>query len=191
MPDRELDLSDDHALGMSGESLDQFCRRMWPRLVGSLCIYCGNRETGEDLAQEALSRVVVKWNAVRKMNAPEAWTYRCAVNLANSSFRRRRIERGVAERMRLEVLKATSDDDVGERHAIRVALQQLPPRQRAALVLRFYADCSIEQVAAVMNCQPGTVKAHTHKAIQNLGKLYLPHEVDLPNKVSSQEVGGR
>ena len=73
-----------------------FCQRVRPRLVGTLGLLCGDRDVGEELAQETLARVWLRWGRVRELDEAlaTAWTYRVGINLANSWLRRR-----VAERM--------------------------------------------------------------------------------------------
>ena len=75
-----------------------FCEREYPRLVGSLGLYCGDRHVAEDIAHEALVRVARDWGRVRSMRSPQAWTHRVAINLANSHYRRRQAEPRANER---------------------------------------------------------------------------------------------
>ena len=73
--------------------LRDFCTAEYPRLLGTLTLYCNDRGVAEELAQEALARACVSWPKVRGMDAPGAWIHRVAMNLANSHFRRRGAER--------------------------------------------------------------------------------------------------
>ena len=151
---------------MATAEAEVFCRRIWPRLVGSMTLYCGDAGVAEEIAQEALSRVWTRWEAVRTMAAPEAWTYRCATNLANSWYRRRQAERRALGRA--TALRADEGADDAGRLAVRAAVSGLPTRQRTAVVLRFYADLPVGQVAELMGCAEATVRAHTFKAIAAL-----------------------
>lgn len=146
---------------------DEFCRALHARLVGSLCLYLGDAGLAEELAQDAFVRVIERWPSVSTMAAPEAWTYRVAFNLANSRLRRRMAEHRAHQRDRVGPV-AACDVDVAEVVAVRAAIADLPPRQRRAVILRFYGDLSIDQVAAAMGCRPGTVKAHLHQAMTSL-----------------------
>ena len=76
-----------------------FCAAQHGRLVGSLTLYCGDRDVAEVLAQETLVRVCRDWNRVRTMAAPAAWAHRVGLNLANSWYTRRRAERRATERL--------------------------------------------------------------------------------------------
>lgn len=146
---------------------DDFCRQLHPRLVGSLRLYLGDPSVAEELAQDALVRVIERWPEVSAMAAPEAWTYRVAFNLATSRLRRRMAERRAQQRDGARPA-ASWNVDVAEVLAVRSAVAALPPRQRQAVVLRFYGDLTLHQVADAMGCRPGTVKAHLHQALARL-----------------------
>jgi DNA-directed RNA polymerase specialized sigma24 family protein len=60
------------------------------------------------------------------------------------------------------------DDDPVTRVVVRAALAEVPPRQRAALVLRYYCDLSVEETAEVLRCSPGTVKSQTARGLAAL-----------------------
>jgi RNA polymerase sigma factor (sigma-70 family) len=156
---------------MSDHAGDQerFFARIAPRLVGSLTLYCGDRSLAEEFAQEALARAFERWSRVGAMASPEAWTYRTAFNLARSSFRRAATERRARHRMSPVV----EQPDVAEAIAVREAVLALPPRQRAVIVSRFYLGLDVAESARVLRCRPGTVKAHTFKALANLRQAGL------------------
>ena len=136
----------------------------------------------EELAQDTLVRVVRDWRKVKKMDSPEAWVHRVAVNLANSFFRRRAAEVRANKRLAAEpeqVMAPAKADDV----ALRQAVAALPRRQKTALVLRYFAGLSVRETAETMTCPEGTVKTLTHKAISTLrglpqmeGLWEVPHE---------------
>ena len=141
-----------------------FCRRLHPRLVSTLALHCGQLEVAEELAQETLVRVWERWSTVRFADSPEAWTFRVALNLSSSAGRRRSLERRVAASYPIAVV----DDDPSGPLAVRQALMTLAPRQRAAVLLRYFVDLSVDDTAAAMRCAPGTVKALTSQGIDRL-----------------------
>jgi RNA polymerase sigma-70 factor (sigma-E family) len=149
------------------EPVADFCRRMHPRLVGALCLHIGDAGLAEEIAQEALARTWQRWDRVALADSPDAWVFRVALNLATSRFRRTTTERRALARMEGRAAAPGSDDDT-DRLVVRAAVAALPPRQRSALVLRYYADLPVEQTAEAMGCAPGTVKSLTAKAIDNL-----------------------
>jgi RNA polymerase sigma-70 factor (ECF subfamily) len=110
---------------------------------------------------------------VRELDEPlaTAWTYRVAVNLANSWLRRRMAERRAHARLSGRAASAHTDPDPADAVAVRRAVGALPRRQRTALVLRYYADLPVAEVAALMGCAPGTVKSLTSKALTALRRV--------------------
>ena len=148
--------------------LAAFCAAQHRRLVGALTLYCGDPGVAAELAQEALARACARWPQVRSMDAPGAWVHRVAINLATSSFRRRRAER--AATVRLGGHRHPSEDtaELSDLLAVRRAVAALPSRQRAAIVLRYFSDLSVEDTATAMKCAPGTVKALTSQGITSL-----------------------
>lgn len=134
--------------------------------MSTLAAYLGDVGVAEEVAQEALVRAWERWPAVSVATSPDAWLYWVAFNLSNSALRRRMLERRHRRRARLD--RGASAADLTDRLAVREALAALPARQRAAIVLRYLADFSVEDAAAAMHCAPGTVKALTSQALTRL-----------------------
>ena len=126
----------------------------------------GDRQLGEDLVQEVLSRLALRWSSVRKADNLDGYVHKALVNTA-TSWRRRRSwhERPV------EVLPERAATDPSYDDSVLNALLALPPRQRAVVVLRQYADQSEQQVASLMGCSVGTVKSQHAKAVARLREL--------------------
>jgi RNA polymerase sigma-70 factor (ECF subfamily) len=146
-------------------ALVSFCEREYPRLVGAISLYCGERALAEEFAQEALARLCRDWHKVARMAAPHAWLHRVAVNVAHSHFRRvvaeRRMRTRAAERTSIEIERPEDVD-------VRRAVAALPERQKTALVLRYFLDMPVAEVAVVMQCPEATVKSLTRRALQRL-----------------------
>lgn len=134
----------------------------FPRLVGSLSLYCGDRELAAELAQDAMAQVVRHWRRVQGLDSPEAWVHRVAINMANSALRRARRRRDPVR------VDEPAGADHGTAMAVRAAVAALPTRQREAVVLRYFVDLPVDEVARLMKCSPGTVKALTSQGIANL-----------------------
>jgi RNA polymerase sigma-70 factor (sigma-E family) len=146
-------------------ALAEVCEREYVRLVGLLALYTGDRAVGEDLAQEALLRLHQHWPRVRHMASPRGWLSSVGLNLARSWWRRRFAEQRAHRRLRRARPEAANDPELSDVVAIRSAVAALPPRQRAALVLRYYGGLSVADTAETLGCAEGTVKSLTHKAI--------------------------
>lgn len=139
---------------------EAFCLGQNAPLIRMLTLYCGDVEVARDLTQETLARAYVHWKKVRAMDRPDLWLRRVALNLANSHFRRRKVERTV--RRRPAAAQTEYADEPGgttsDKLLVRDALAQLTDRQRTAIILRYLEDLSVEQTAELMRCGPGTVK---------------------------------
>jgi len=142
-----------------------FCQALHPSIYGALLLYCGSRELAEDLTQETLLRVWRKWAAVSAMDRPDRWALRVAFNLAKSGFRRLRVTRRIAA---LADGTVADNADPTDAIAVRSAVAALPPRQRAAVVLRYFNDLSVADTAEILGCADGTVKALTSQALTAL-----------------------
>lgn len=149
--------------------LEAFCQNEYRPLIGMLTLYTGDPEVARDLAQEALARLCANWGRVRRMEAPGPWLHRVAINLANSHFRRALAERRASHRLQAQtdrpVAAAAEPSAAG---AVRAALAALPPRQRTAVVLRYFLDLDVYDTARRMECGEGTVKKLTQRALQAL-----------------------
>lgn len=165
------------------ESLDGFLRREHRRLVGALSLYCGNAEVAEELAQEALYRACRQWAEVGSMASPGAWVHRVGINLANSTYRRRKAEWRANRRSAQSDSALSADLDQAAVLAVRQAVAALPARQRAALVLRHYGGYSGVEIAELLGVTEGAVKQLTHRAITSL-RTQLPdysHLLEVPD----------
>jgi len=157
--------------------LAALCRREHPRLVGTLSLYTGDRMLAEELAQEVLERVVASWPQVRQMPAPGAWAHRVGINLANSHFRRRGAERRARQKADARAGLEGAEPDTASALDVRRAVAALPRRQRAVVVLRFFADLSVYDVARELGIAEGTVKSCTAAAAATLRRT-LPLDLE-------------
>ena len=128
----------------------------------------GSHEQAEDLVQEAFVRVVGRFGHLRMPDAFPAYLRTTIVNLHTSGLRRRRLERAYLEREAGRRVQTASPPDVGNRQALWAALQRLPARQRAVVVLRYYEDLSEAETAHAMRCSVAAVKSMTARAMQTL-----------------------
>jgi RNA polymerase sigma-70 factor (sigma-E family) len=118
----------------------------------------GDRDLAADLVQDAFVKVAGRFGHLRVPDAFDAYLRRTIVNLFSSRLRRVRLERRALARQRPTDRPEHRDVDVVERDAMWSALQTLPPRQRAALVLRYYEDLSERETAEVLGCSVGAAK---------------------------------
>lgn len=132
------------------------------RLLRTAYLLTGDWGVAEDLLQEALAKA---WFAWARVDEPESYVRRVLVTTYTSWWRRK---------WRAEVPSASLPDSpvrdraAEEREELWRAVRALPPRQRAVIVLRFYEDLPVAEVAAVLGCGSGTVKSQTAKALAKL-----------------------
>jgi len=149
--------------------LSELYTRHGPAAQRLAFLLTGDRALAEDLVQEAFVRVVGRFGHLRVPDAFASYLRRTIVNLHTSQLRRRRLERAWLERQRSAA--AVSMDgmpDVGAREELWTAVLELPARQRAAIVLRFYEDLSERETAEVLRCSPAAAKALTARAMETL-----------------------
>ncbi len=115
--------------------------------------------------QTALLKVYRRWSRVSQLKRPAAYT-RCVVVTTHTSWRRRL---STTEQV-IETVpdRANPHGSAEVDHDLRTALQTLPPRMRAAVVLRFLTDLTEEQTAHVMGCSASTVKTHLTRGLTRL-----------------------
>lgn len=128
----------------------------------------GNDRLAEDLVQDAFVSAARRLAHLRDPEAFGAYLRRAVVNLANSSFRRTRLERAYLKREARQLGATFEGPDVATRVTLRNALLRLPPRQRSAIVLRFYLDLSERDIAEILRCRVGAVKALVHRGMETL-----------------------
>ncbi|MBB5791361.1 SigE family RNA polymerase sigma factor [Jiangella mangrovi] len=138
---------------------------------------CGDRHAAEDLVQGALAKLYRRW---QKVEDPEGYVRRILYNDQVSKWRRRGI-------LREDPVDAVPDAPLPDRVAsvdarldVWELLQQLAPRQRAVLVLRYYEDLSEREIAAVLGCSLGTVRSQASRAIARLRVLAPELNATLP-----------
>ena len=136
----------------------------YSRLVVLLALSTGSREVGEDAAAEAFARAYEKWDRVRRMATPTGWTYTVGLNVARRKMRRAALERALLRRQKFTEF-TTSPPDLSE---LREAVEDLPDRQRTAVLLRYYADLPESEIATIMKVSPGTIAKTLHVARKRL-----------------------
>lgn len=153
---------------MAGQD-DEF--RAWalvgrPRLRQTAFLLTGDWYLADDLVQECLVRLYDAWPRVGGSPSLQAYARRVLVNLVTDHRRRPARREQPAE----EVPDRPVDDTDArvDRDRLVSALREVPPRQRAVLVLRFFDDLSVEQTAGVLGTTAGTVKSQTHRGLEAL-----------------------
>lgn len=164
-----------------------FVRERGAALTRTAFFLTGDRHLAEDLVQTALAQTYVHWGRIRDLDQVEAYTRRILVN-ANAAWWRRRSATEVPVDAIPDVAGVDDTLAVAEREPLVEALRRLPQRQRAAVVLRYYADLSEADTAAALGCTLGTVKRHTSRGLERLRSLMAGEPAAAPLTVLREAV---
>ncbi len=148
------------------ESFEGFMAAALPGLLRFGHVLTGDPHRAEELVQAALVKTYQRWGRVDRAT-PQAYVRSAMVNTHTSCWRRGRRE-GLLP-TGFDVASATSAvREYDDRDLALRALQTLPSRQRAVLVLRYYEDLSEADIAATLGCSTGTVKSQASRALRTL-----------------------
>jgi RNA polymerase sigma-70 factor (sigma-E family) len=148
------------------DEFGEFVREALPGLLRYGHLLTGNPHDAADLVQTVLEKVGARWSVVvRNTGDPVAYTRRSMANAHVSRWRRIRRERLVAD---VPDVRGVVDPDPFADEPLWALLANLPPRQRAVVVLRYYEDLSELEIATVLGVSRGTVKSQASKAMATL-----------------------
>lgn len=149
--------------------LEELLAAKGEQLLRTAVLLSGSHADGEDLLQAALERVFRRWRTIS--GDPEGYLRRTLYHLAADGWRRKR-----AWRDRLPLLGAAEAQPditgaVDQRDRLVRLLRELPPRQRTAVVLRYWEELTEIRAAEAMGCSQGTVKSAASRGMQRLREL--------------------
>ncbi len=149
----------------SADEFIEFATAASPRLRRTAFLLCGDWHTAEDLAQTTLAKMFVAWRRVSQLDAVQAYATRTLVNTYLAGRRRKRATELLPGRL---PDRAVEPDAPELRLVVLGALATLPAKARAVVVLRYWEDLSIEQVADLLGCSPGNVKSQSARSLDKL-----------------------
>lgn len=142
-------------------SFDDFYRRHRPPIARATAFALGDVDLGTEATDEAFVRAYERWTKVSRLDRPEAWVYRVAMNWATSVLRRRR--RSPHRLYEPHVEPAQFADP-----AVHAGLAALDVKHRSVVVCRHLLGWSVAETAAALGVREGTVKSRLHRAMKNL-----------------------
>ena len=145
-----------------GREYDWYFRACFPRLTRTVYLMVHDQSLAEDIAQEALYRMLKHWRTVSTYDRPEAWARRVAIRIAVRDLQRRAVRPGKERLAAVVPVEHFPDPDVA------VAVAALAPMQRAAVVLFYWDDLPVREIAEVLEVSESTVKQHLHRARHRL-----------------------
>ncbi|MFE9253180.1 RNA polymerase sigma factor [Streptomyces sp. NPDC007088] len=145
---------------------------LYPRLAGWVRRLVDDDETAHEVASEAFTRLWARWTSV---NEPRGFLYVTAANLVRDHWRALERERGAVRRATNEAVVRPPERQPDP--SVRLLVQSLPERLRVPILLHYYADMPVREVAARTGRREGTVKADLHAA-RELLRAHLRRSVD-------------
>jgi RNA polymerase sigma factor (sigma-70 family) len=157
---------------------EAFFARRYELTRRALALMLGDGDLAEDAAQEAFARALSRWGHAARIDHPDAWVVRVGVNHARDVLRKRARE----HRHRRHPVPSTDfTGAVDDSLAIRAELGNLTARRREAIVLRYYLDLSLDEVALAMGCALGTAKSTLHAALTDM-RVAIPADEGAPRQ---------
>ena len=157
------------SVARSDEAADQPAEMVFRLHYGPLAGWCrrmtGDEQVAHDIAAEAFVRLLARWGRVEE---PRAYLYTTALNLIRDRWRRAERERAALRRNRPRVEDASTPASSPE---LRMLIDGLPRRHQQVIVLHYFADLSVEQVAKTLGVASGTVKRDLFDARAALARL--------------------
>jgi RNA polymerase sigma-70 factor (sigma-E family) len=156
-------------------SLERLLDEHGDRLMRVAVALTGSRADGEDLLQAALERLLRNWRRIE--TDPERYLWRALYNLAVDGWRRRGRWRTRLTQLHAQARLETGGEDIAVvdvRDELVRLLHQLPPRQRAVIVLRYWEQRTEAETAALLGCSEGMVKSAASRGLQRLRELARP-----------------
>ncbi len=132
------------------------------------CLLTGSPSEAEDLVQDSLEKVYLRWSRVSGADAPYPYVRRLMVNTLVSTRRRPAVRAEVSWSSPPDGLVDSPEQAVLDHEHVWPLVAALPTKQRAVIVLRYYEDLSEQQIADVLGCSPGSVKSQAHDALATL-----------------------
>jgi RNA polymerase sigma-70 factor (sigma-E family) len=137
-----------------------------PALQRFAYLVTGSADDAADAVQEAISRVLPRWPRLVASGTTEAYVRRSIVNAAISAWRKQRRMSPVADPEPPGV--ADPSEGIADADHAWALCSELPPRQRAAVVLRFYEDLPFAEIGRILDCPESTARSHVHRALEAL-----------------------
>lgn len=164
------------------EGFEEWAAHAEPGLLRYAHAITGSSHDAADLSQEALVAVAMRWRRLSERGAPDAYARRVVLNAHTSTWRRFGRREHLTEQTPETESRSSgpaasrfaSDGDhaetTGDSLLARQLLAELPPRQRAAVVLRFFEDLPYAEIATITGCTESTARSHVRRALQTLNR---------------------
>ncbi len=155
---------------------DALIERHRPEVLAYLIRLLGDRHDAEDVCQDALLRAYRAYDRLRPDSNPRAWLYKIATNTALNAIRQRKRRAARDADVDLDMLPSASSAPIEQREQMRAvvrAVHALPPKQRAALMLRQFHGMNYAEIAASIGGNEASARANAYQAIKTLRRVLV------------------
>jgi RNA polymerase sigma-70 factor (ECF subfamily) len=159
------------------QALGEIYHACYPRLVTQVYAFTTDLTEAQDVVQEAFARALARPRGLGDVDNPEAWLRTVAVNVVRRRWRRRKLLDAILLRDR-PVARTVEPPPGPERADVRDALTRIPAAYRQVLVLHYFADLPVEEIAALLDTPAGTVKSRLSRGRAALATLLGDYTAD-------------
>ena len=163
-------------------AFDIFVKRHQDRVYRLACARLYSADDAVDVSQEVFLRAYKALRGFRFHAEPFTWLFRTLENVCNEYNRRVVRDKKLDQKLdKVDVADSFVRDGSEQIHMqqIRQVIQQLPKRQQDVVLLRIFEGMSVEETAKTLKCREGTVKAHLHKALNNLRNYFKDMDIEM------------
>jgi RNA polymerase sigma-70 factor, ECF subfamily len=136
----------------------------FPAVMRTVYLILHELDRAEDITQDAFIQLLSHWSKVSRYDRPGAWVRRVAIRLAMESLRRERLRSALERRVEPQPVLEPSEVD------ILPAIRELPAMQRASVVLFYFENRPLAEIADILGCAESTARVHLHRARKHLAK---------------------
>jgi RNA polymerase sigma-70 factor (ECF subfamily) len=147
------------------EDYARLFRAEFPHVRRTIHVMVGSAAVAEDITQDAFVQALLHWGKVSRFDRPDAWVRRVAIRLAVRHLKREGRRELVESSLEPPYERSEPDPEVG------AAIRSLPPKQRAVLVLFYYEDKPMREIAYLLGMSESTGFVHLHRARRRLAQL--------------------
>ncbi len=163
-----------HCQQGDGEAFRFLIEQYRSALFGTAYLMVRDRQAAEEVVQETILKMWQHISSLRDYSRVKPWLMQILVNEVKHQFRKKRVTTVPLE----QATELTDDYNADQilinsenHHALRRALLTLPPEQKEVVVLRYFADLTIPEIAAATSIREGTVKSRISRALNHLGEI--------------------
>ena len=152
---------------------DWWYRSAYPKVARVVFLIVHDRDRAEDIAQDAFVQMLRHWTTVRGYEQPDAWVRRVAIRMAVRQSTRERRRPGLER----QALSVHQEEEQLPHPEVTRAMKALSPMQRSAVVLYYWADEPVLEIARTLGVSESTIKQHLMRARSRLGVLLRDEDV--------------